>query len=95
MSDPNPQVRFLYRRIPVSEEEALRYRKEEEAHLQAQIHDLQGDLDRLRETPLPTERADYEEILPGDVRYAQADHGMNPTYWQGKWKWINPSQLGQ
>ena len=82
-------TRYIYKTVPISEEDAKKQRDKEVRRLLADIQSLRQEVDSLLESPLPTERTIQIELNPGDEGYEDAPPTLNPTLDQGTTIWIN------
>lgn len=83
------QTRYIYKTVPISEEDAKKQRDGEIRRLLSEIQSLRQEVDSILDSPLPTERVIQIELNPGDDGYEDAPFEMNPIMYQGTTIWLN------
>lgn len=86
---PTREPRYLTISKALSIEQAEACRSEEVAHLRSKIEEIQYEIGKLINTPLPTTTEECIEVFPDDPRYAIAEDKFDPKKYKGTWRFVN------
>ena len=82
-------TRYVYKNVPISQQEALEERARKLSYLNAKLREAQESIICFQNAPLPTTRLALIALKLGDEGYDEAPEGFNGLNNQGNFTWVN------